>query len=414
MLERLGDASLYAAQIERLHARARGERDGALLSRMVQDQRRFARILADEVARGRWAPEPAVRRRIAADKPRTVFGLALPDRVVHGVIGELLADAIEPALVDQVHSYRRGRSPAGAVARFADYLRRHRRARPDPRDRGLYLLRADVRDYGDSVPVGPASRLWPMLAGLVGGDPGALALVRAAVMAGLPRERGLPTGSPVATPLGNLYLSPVDRCLAGAGGFYARYGDDLLFAHPEREPFDAARAAAEAELAALGLELNSNKLRLVFFTGCGRSGGRLPGAGAVSYLGCRIGFDGAVGLAGDKLSALRADLARRIARTAAALAGENLESRGRALGAVVAAALDPSAPLAVRQAPALRALVTDRRQLGELDAWLWRALAAALTGERGVRALRAVPPRRLRAWGLPSLVAARNRGRRRP
>ena len=74
---------------------------------------------------------------------------------------------------------------------------------------------------------------------------------------------------------------------------------------------------------------------------------------------------------------------------------------------------DPSSPFAHAYAGLLRAVVTDRRQLAQLDHLLALAVAAAAGERPGVRAFREAPPRQLRAWGLPSLVDARNRWRTR-
>jgi hypothetical protein len=95
------------------------------------------------------------------------------------------------------------------------------------------------------------------------------------------------------------------------------------------------------------------------------------------------------------------------------LSGADRERAGRALCSVVNRALDPHSALTQqRSAIALRRIVTDRRQLEQLDYWIARIVVHALTGRRDARAFRDVPYRKLRQdWGLVSLVAARN-GRR--
>jgi hypothetical protein len=81
---------------------------------------------------------------------------------------------------------------------------------------------------------------------------------------------------------------------------------------------------------------------------------------------------------------------------------------------VVRGALDPSdTHRSLKAAPLLRAVVTDRRQLAELDHRIAREVAAALTGDRSIRALRDLPPAAVRRRAaVPSLVAARNRSGR--
>jgi hypothetical protein len=58
----------------------------------------------------------------------------------------------------------------------------------------------------------------------------------------------------------------------------------------------------------------------------------------------------------------------------------------------VAAALDPSSPFAHAYAGLLRAVVTDRRQLAQLDHLLALAVAAGAGERPGVRAFREAPP----------------------
>ena len=86
------------------------------------------------------------------------------------------------------------------------------------------------------------------------------------------------------------------------------------------------------------------------------------------------------------------------------------EAVGRAVCAAVNHALRPRTGIAEqRSANLLRAVVTDREQLRQLDHRIAGIVASAVTGRRGPRAFRDVPYRRLRDdWGLRSLVVARN------
>ena len=46
---------------------------------------------------------------------------------------------------------------------LARYVRAHRNLHRNPRDRGLYVLRCDIKSYGESIPVFPQSPLWARL-----------------------------------------------------------------------------------------------------------------------------------------------------------------------------------------------------------------------------------------------------------
>jgi hypothetical protein len=91
-----------------------------------------------------------------------------------------------------------------------------------------------------------------------------------------------------------------------------------------------------------------------------------------------------------------------------------MAEQGATLCAVANAALDPRSPFAHTHTMRLRSLVTSRDQLAELDYFIERTIAEALTGRRGPQAFRHVPRRRLREeWKLESMVRLRN-GHRAP
>jgi hypothetical protein len=422
--------SRYRKQIDLMHARYVGTgriheltHDGVAFASVVQDQAAVARMLARTVGRGRYQPSPVRVKTVFFDKPRDLYRFEALDFVVHGVVGQLLTELLEPLLSPSVYSYRPRASPAGALGHFAAFVRAHRAAVADPKQRGLYVLRGDVRKYIETMPLDARSPLWPelrALTGLDGDDPHwrlVEQIVRPEVYDSDERflfcqRAGLPMGSPAATSLLNLYLRPIDRALDALGGFYARFGDDLLFAHADPDRVRAAARAVDEGLAARGLSINEKKRRTLFFNGAARPSAAWPeaiGAAEVRFLGASVRFDGSTALPRDKWRELLLELRRRLARCRALLVDAPLEVRGPALCAVVNETLDPRSALAHRHATLLHTLVSDRHQLAELDYRAARLVAEMLTGEPSVRALRRVPWRRMRNdFGLASQVALRN------
>jgi hypothetical protein len=433
----LGDPARYRSQIDRLHRRHAYTRalwevqqDGVSLASVCLHRGKVARLLARTVARGEYRLDPARLRRIRVDgKPREVFAYRLMDLLVHGVVADIVTEAMHPRLSPSLYSYRRGVSWWQPIAAFAAYVRDHRRSRLDPRTRGLYVLRRDIRAYTDSIPVGDASPLWPMLRGVLGApgaavsSPADWALLREVVrpviaLDGAARAtlyRGVPTGQPISCALFNLYLADVDRYLDQVpGAFYARYCDDLLFAHPDFTLVQAAEAHISELLAALGLELNPTKSRTLYLTGAGRASADWPvarGTTAVPFLGCAVSAAGTIALSRDKRRRLLADLGQRLRRTVRALGPTDPARVGRVLCGVVNRALQTRIEFSQeRSAVLLRRAVTDRRDLQQLDYLIARLVVRAVTGRPDVRGFRAVPYRRLRReWGLRSLAEARNR-----
>jgi hypothetical protein len=438
MPARFDDPRLYTREVLKLAGRRQRDSWSAKLELsaplLVPQAPELGVRLSREVAAGHYTfrplePRPAVLN----GKPRTIYRLDPLDAVVWGVLTHVLMTAMEPRLGAYLSSYRKGRSQWTACRGFLAYLRAHVRARPDPRTRGLFVLRRDVRRYDETIPTGPDSALWSTLRELCGpadlgfrGDLGAFvqAAFRPPIVqpdgSARPLERGVATGLPTQTIACNTYLVPLDRELCALeGGFYARFGDDVLFAHPERSVAEQARQLLERGVTRLQLSFNPAKSDHFWLTGPGRAAGELgefvPTA-RISYLGFDVGFAGAL-LRADKRRALWLALEKRLDHTGRLLEGATRDERANALCSVMRAAFDPRSPLAERYAPWLRFDVMARDDLRQLDYLIALRIAEQLSGVRGVRAFRDCPPRELQErFGLVSLLHtwddARRRGRR--
>jgi hypothetical protein len=439
MIERLADPELYIAAAERVRARQQRARDarpvmegGPRLAALGANLDTLARRLARDVERGRYAFSPVLPRLARIEGKQRALYLATPlDDIVLGALAQVLSELCEPALSQHLHSYRRGRSPWSAIEGFRQQIRAHRAERPDPRTRGLFVVRRDVRSYGDAIRVDAGSALWSQLAEALRGagiepTPQRMTWLQSAFRPELQSQpdrcerpaRGVPTGSPLQPIACNLYLSPLDRlCERVPQAFYARYGDDILFAHPDGEVAEQCMHAMDSCIADLGLELSADKCAAYYFNAAGRASPKLGfrGVSACGYLGVRIDFRASIGLKRDKLQRLLDDVQQRLARSAPQLAAADPALRAKHLCSIVNAALDPAHPLSAAAAAALRTRVDDRGQLRDLDYKLARLVAETLSGRPSVRAFRSHPPRQLRAQaGLGSLVRERNRAGRGP
>ena len=402
------------------------------LASVAARHRDVAQLIARTVAAGAYEPGPAEVRTIrVGGKRRVVFALGLVDLLVHRVVSDALETAIEPTLSPRLLSYRSGIPWWRGAQDLAAWVREHegRRDRNGRLQGGLYVLRRDIRSYTDTIPVDDGSAVWEMVGRALSPaepmTPWAWSVVRSVVRPAvlgprgrpLNRDRGAPTGQPVSCVLFNLYLRELDHELAAVNdGFYARYSDDIAFAHVDHRVAQQAAAAMDAVVARLGLTLNAEKGRDFYLTRAGHASDRWPGANGAQHvplLGLRVGADGTVGLEPVKAREVVRD-SRRRASAAAAASTDHDEAADLAC-AMVRRALDPGdMQAAARAAPLLRHVVTDRRQLAELDHRIAREVAGVLVGDRSVRAFRTMPPARLRGrHGLPSLVEARNGRRRR-
>lgn len=437
---RLGDPERIERQLERIRQKHGGSRRldqlttrGVSMQRLLQDKRELARRLARELQEHTYAPSPVEPRTIVADKTRTIYRIDAVDLVVHGVVAELINEAVADRLSDRVYSYRPGRSSWDATRDVAAFVRRHAARLPVER-RGLHVFRADVANFGPSIPNDDGSALWVRLRealqpGDGPADRWAWDLVRRVIRPDVreadgsirPLAHGMPTGSPAGTAAQNWFLSPLDRELEpieadpGGHGFFARYGDDMLLLHPNLSRVDAFRVRIEQWLAAHGLAIKPEKWTRLYFNGAGRTSpveADLAGTTKITYLGVDIGFDGTVSLPKRKARALLVDLRARLRRSAKLVPQGDLETQGRALVRVVNAWVLADDVISGPYVDWVFHRLTDRKQLEQLDYEIARAVIAALVGHRNVRGFREVSWAQLRQWGLVSLVALRNRGKR--
>lgn len=430
--EAVREEARYHAQIDRLRARARGRRlealvqDGVRFAQIVEDRERVAALLAATVADGSYRPSPVtLGAALIGGKPRELARIGALDLVVHGVVAEVLAERIEPRLSERVYSYRRGRSSWQAARWLASQARVHRAARPDPRTRGLYVLRSDILAYTDSIPLGDEAPLWSELFSALGVEPASphARMLRALLTppitskdgSSAPRDTGLVFGAPTTNVIANLYCMPLDAAMTALGEVYARFGDDVLFAHEDETRVREARAALEQTLAARGLRVNPNKLRVFFWNGAARPSpvwSEAKGVSEVLFLGTAVRFDGTIRLPPARWTAMLHAIRARLVRTARLAADEPPEVRARLLAKVATEALDPRASVALPHAVPMLDLVDDRTQLAELDYLLARWIAEESSRRRGPRAFREIGWRWLRReGGLASRVGARNRAR---
>lgn len=426
----------YRRQIERLREKRANRlhepvQEGVSLSSILMDIDHFSRVMARCVSMGEYQVGEAQSRMVRiGTKERELFAFSLTDLIVHGVIAELILERMRDDFSPNLFSYLPGKNWWKAVSAFARFIRIHRKSIPNPMHRGLYVLRRDIRKYTDTIPVDDSSPLWPQLAGILGLEfPVAEApqknlwkliqdVIRPSVRVSgtgtaLKRDRGVPTGSPISTTLFNVYLHPVDRKLETiAGGYYARYADDLIFAHPDARVAHEASEILDSELQSLRLSVNATKGLSLFFNGAGRSSPdqEWQGTNRIPFLGCSVDFSGTIALSDEKCHDLMTDLKSR-SRAILKHTGDRCRTgQINLVCATVNEALEPTSINPHKVAILLRNAVTDRNQLADLDYRVALMIAELLSGHRGPRAFRHVSIERLRTrHGLLSLLHQRNR-----
>lgn len=400
----------FRAAIDKL-LRASSRDDDGELAVLQRDRGALARRLAADFAARRWEQRPVARRVVMLDRPRELTALDTVDKVVHSAVGTALTRALEPQLPACLYSYRPRRGSETVVRVVGEALRAYRARGLPIAERGLYVMRFDVEKYGDTVPVGDDSALWPMLErALPGEDPWMIALVQRMVRGDGERTVGAPIGSPMANPILNLYLVDLDVAVAKLATLYVRFGDDCLVVCESAAQADVARAEVDRVLAARRLRLNPAKVIARYWTGCGRpSADGWRGTSHVSYVGADISFGGVVRLKLARRRAFLAELRARVAALAGLLDAPDADGRAGQLCRALVPAFDVSSSFALPELGRVLSQASCRQQLAEIDREIAVVVAGAAAGRSGAAAFRTIAWRRLYELGLPSLVAMRNR-----
>ncbi len=392
-----------------------GRVDGPVL---LESARGLAHALSESIRRGSYRPSSAVARLARLDKIRVLVTFCVTDWVLARLFAQELSQRLEPRFAESLHSYRAGRSVETALATVVRTVSDHHRQRPDPRQRGLWVIRRDVSSYTEKVRVGSNSPIWPVLRQAMENDVAAENWLHALLQPklilgeGVPaREEGVgtPTGSPLTTMIANLYLASFDHELesfarAAGGSLYARYGDDLLFISDQPSVKDEAAARMELGLKHLGLRANERKSADFHWSGSGAFGTQT----SLEYLGRSIQFSGRVRLPTEKVRRFLAELDDRL-RLASRSLPLSSKARVEVCCRLVATTLRLGGPFVCPEAEGLQREVDCRDQLRSLDFAIAQRVLRHALGESSAKAFRAYPPRKLRQMGLPSLVWLRNR-----
>jgi CRISPR-associated endonuclease Cas1 len=208
-------------------------------------------VLAEQMRAGTYRPAPPEQfellradgssRRIAVTPPE--------DRALQRAILRTLTRGLDQFMEDASYAYRKGLGRQAAARALTQAVAGGYR----------WAVQADVHQFFDSIDhLELADRLEAYLA-----DGSLVDAILTWVRTGAPfPERGLPTGSPLAPLLANLFLDRFDEIVTAEGGRLIRYADDLLILTRSQPEAERLLAVAQREAAALELALNESKTHI--------------------------------------------------------------------------------------------------------------------------------------------------------
>ncbi|EPX9362298.1 reverse transcriptase domain-containing protein [Aeromonas veronii] len=207
-------------------------------------------------------------------KQRLISAPRFSDRVVHRAIVDVLEPVIDQRFIFDSYACRKGKGVHAGADRVQHWMRIVKRQRGD-----LFCLKADISKYFASIDHARlkailrrhihCGRTLALLDAIIDSSPGAPGI-------------GIPLGNLTSQLFANLYLNELDRYAKHDMGIrhYARYMDDFIVLHHDKEQLRRWRARIEAFLWS-SLRLTTNSKTQIF--PIGTESGR-----ALDFLGYRI------------------------------------------------------------------------------------------------------------------------------
>jgi RNA-directed DNA polymerase len=234
--------------------------DGQSTTQFSTDWTRQSEQLQQELRTGDYCPQPARRvwiPKLGSTERRPLGIPAVRDRVVQRALLAVLEPIFERDSGEQSYGFRPGRGCLPALERVESLLQSGH----------TWVVDADLKAYFDTI---PHERLLAQVQQRIA-DGKVLELLRRYLKAGVmatckdwqPGKQGTPQGAVISPLLANVYLTPLDHQMAGAGYQMVRYADDFVVCVRTQEQAEAALEAIRQWVEAAGLTLHPVKTRIV-------------------------------------------------------------------------------------------------------------------------------------------------------
>jgi group II intron reverse transcriptase/maturase len=235
--------------------------DGETLETFDKSADRKLNTLLGKLKAKEYKPTP-VRRQYIPKKNGKVRPLGIPtieDRIVQ----QAVVNVIQPKFEKEVfHRWSCGYRPGRGIQRALQIILWHIETGYN------YIYDCDIKGFFDNI---PHKKLMKILNKYIA-DGTVLDMIWKWLKAGYMEEgkfhdvkSGTPQGGVISPILANIYLNELDWTLEEHGIRFVRYADDLLVFAKSQEAIDRAAQIVKGKLDELGLEISSEKTKVVDF-----------------------------------------------------------------------------------------------------------------------------------------------------
>jgi RNA-directed DNA polymerase len=208
---------------------------------------------------GTYHPSAIRRKMVPKPGKSEMRPLGIPivkDRVAQGALCNVMGPIFEQDFAEHSYGFRPGRGCKAALRRVDALLKAGY----------IYVVDADLKNYFDTI---PHDKLLARIEEKIT-DERILELVNAFLgqrvldsMKSWTPESGTPQGAVIRPLLSNIYLDPLDQCMAQQGHEMVRYADDLVILCQSAESAEKALELLTELVGKAGLNLHPAKTRIV-------------------------------------------------------------------------------------------------------------------------------------------------------
>ncbi len=402
------------------------EKTGINLSDILSDSSNFAQAIIKDFKNKKFHFGHALIKTIKVkDKERIIYQFDLIDTVIGGYLAWSMSNVMETFLTENVFSYRKGLSFWQAINKLSNYTLEHKRKISEPKKRGLYVLRRDIKSYTDTIPVYENSPLWEKIKNTFfkhQNDTYLFGLYKELIRPIVHDKNhvewcnllGIPTGQPITATLYNFYAFEIDQYFTLYPEiFYLRYSDDLIIASPDKKNTEKTKIELNEILLKLKLKFKDSKNGDFYFNGAAKKDdqdSQYQGVDQVDFLGCSVKFDGTIRLKSNRQKRIL-NIARKRVKN---IKENNKDLEKEKLGKLLSHHINnifwnKKTQVPIKSIDMLKKMVNDRTQLKEIDYALALIIAENVSQVKGVKAFRQISYEKIRnEWGLKSFVQMRN------